>query len=193
MIIPEGFAQVNWVLGGSGAPTGAEVTCGISVAGTSLTIAEVAEACYDAFVTHIRPEMTNKVGIDHVLVKYGPTETGPSATFGTPQVGPANIEVAAPNTAFLITKHTDFGGRAGKGRLYLPGVPEQAISSTGAIDALTVTALTTAWNDLDAELTAAELFPYLLHGAGSPLTSPSPITSWTCESLAATQRRRMRR
>lgn len=192
-IIPVGYGQANIVLGGAGVPSGAEITFGINVDGFAGDPTDAATAIAAAFVAEIIPEMTNRVGMDHVLVKFGPEDTGPSGTSGSPTLGPANVEVAPPNTAYLITKTTAFGGRAGKGRVFLPGVPESVVSQTGAISTGTVSALTAAFQAFDGLLVAADLPPYLLHGVGSPITSPSRITSWVCSSIAATQRRRMRR
>lgn len=192
-IIPVDFGQVNYVLGGSGLPNGGEVTMGFAHSAFAGTIADAAEAFYDAFVTNVIPEMTNKVGLDHVLVKYGPVATGPSVEFGSPVLGPANVDVAPPNVTYLIIKNTPFGGRAGKGRLYLPGVPESVVGNDGSIGSGTATALQVAFTDMQTELEGVQLIPYLLHGEGSPLTTPSQIDSWSVSSLAATQRRRLRK
>jgi hypothetical protein len=43
------------------------------------------------------------------------------------------------------------------------------------------------------DLVGNDYLPVVFHSAGSPITTPTPITSFKTDPLAATQRRRLRR
>jgi hypothetical protein len=141
----------------------------------------------------MRAVISSSYTIDSCLVKYGPNATGEAGVYSNPLAGTAAATSAGPNTSYLVRKNTGFGGRTGRGRLYLPGVTDTAYLEGGAILAATVTAVTNAFEALRTSLISVGIVPTLLHAPGSPVTLPRPITSFSCDSRAATQRRRLRR
>ena len=107
------------------------------------------------------------------------------------------------NTAFLFRKTTASGGRRNRGRMFVPGITEGSVNSTGGIDA----------TDALAYQAAADLFVSSMAAGGWPLVilhpavperepkvptpalaaaTPTPVTSLILQPVAATQRRRLR-
>lgn len=194
MIIPVGFAQANFRFGGPAAPLGAEMTIGLDVAlwgggPTALATALVA----DWNTANIDAVMTNKIGMTQCEVKYGPNATGPSGFWNGSLNGTINAEAVAPNTSVLISKLTAFGGRSGKGRFYLPGFSEGSVNSSGQVDAAGVLATTNAFEAWRGLVEARDVGFVLLHNPGAPLTIPTPVTAFACQTQVATQRRRNRK
>jgi len=194
VIIPANYAQANVHFTGGGAPTGAEVTLGLNVELFVDTPAALAALVLNLFQSAaIRQRMSGDIVIASCSVKYGPNATGPSAEVANPQPGTNQGPVVSPNTTFLIRKLTGFGGRTGRGRMYLPGPAEGQVDAGGLLDAGVRGGLDAAMEDLRNGLVQAGAVPTLLHGAGSPIQVPMPITSFNVDARVATQRRRLRR
>jgi hypothetical protein len=77
--------------------------------------------------------------------------------------------------------------------MFVPGVQETDVSDAGVIGGATLTAWQGSATGLLNDLGTALLIPALLHGVGSPITTPSTILSLTVDSIVGTQRRRQRR
>lgn len=194
MIIPTGYAQANFRFTGDALPTGAEITMGYDVTGF---IGGPDDAAEGLALNWTSSEMFNfqcdSVALTSVLVKFGPIATGPSAIYPTTVTGFESGQSVAPNTSVLVRKTTALGGRAGRGRLFLPGIPEAKITESGAVDASWATSRQNDLNQWLLDDIADDLVPVVLHSAGSPITAPTPITVLLLDSIAATQRRRLRR
>ncbi len=100
--------------------------------------------------------------------------------------GGQNNTSASINTCFLVDKNPDAGRR---GRVFLAGVGENVIDPDGSIDGPSRDALTV---EMNAWLDACTLGGVILRIKRTDL-SFDLIESFSCQSLAATQRRRMRR
>lgn len=192
-VIPVGYAQANLVFGGIAAPTGAEVTLGLDIGGFTGSPTDAAEEVRDSWVSNVMPDLGNNLILSVVRVKFGPITTGPSGEASSGAAGGDGTNGASPAVSYLARKHTDFGGRAGSGRFYIPGVTENAINVDGSLTSAKRTDLTDGITSFAAALVVANLDPVLLHGVGSPLVAPTPITSFTVDPFVATQRRRQRR
>lgn len=207
MTIPEGFAQVTHIFGGTSQPNGSAVIYGVEHGGiiTPAAAATAARGAWDgtmltsqvAAITHVRTD-----------IKFGPDDTGPSASSASSNTGTGSGSAAPPNVCFLAQKNTALGGRRGRGRLYMPGVNEAGIDPNGALVGANLSQFQTDLNDFLAALDAAGLPMVLLHGpatewvlvdgqprrvpvAGS-VPVPTPVSSLTASSVCATQRRRLR-
>lgn len=190
MVIPTNYAQVNLVLGGIGLPNGAEMTFGVhneapftadelaDVVGDELTAAN-----FDGFIT-------TECQLSSIKVKLGPNSTGPTSELAYVIVGTATGETVAPNTAALISKVTDLGGRQGRGRMYMPGISETSTDAGGQLDAGFAASLQVMWASFRTSMTAAAAEPVLLHGDE---ITPTLITDFNVQLTLATQRRRLRR
>jgi hypothetical protein len=106
-----------------------------------------------------------------------------------------NVSDACPpsNCAVLISKNTALGGRRYRGRLFFPPVKlnEGAVDQSGNMSGGSVTDYQTTWDGFVGNLGVSQLEPVLFHQGASPPV-PTPITSFTVQSVIATQRRRMR-
>lgn len=193
MIIPSGYAQLNAIFTGASVPTGAQYTLGLDIGAFAGGTQDIAQAFEASLVTAgLAAQIANNCNMTSVLVKEGPNATGPS--FLEPANDPGTGGTAgAVAPAYLVHKNTADGGRAGRGRMYIPGVPEAKVDAGGVLASGVATAVTTAMNTLLADLTAEDLIPVVLHGAGSPISTPSVITAFSCDTVVGTQRRRQRR
>lgn len=192
-VIPTGYAQVNLIFTGSQIPTGAEITMGFDLEIYAGSATGLAGDVGGIFASGIMPNLNASCTLSGALAKFGPSATGPSGeqTFST--VGGDGGAACSPGVTYLVQKVTNDGGRAGRGRWYVPGCSEADVSGNGEIDA---TFLAQMQSDLDAflvSITAADLTPVVLHGAESPLSVPSPITGLVIDNRVATQRKRQRR
>lgn len=193
MVIPEGFAQVNLIFAGAAVPTGAQITMGLFIEDEESTPTEVGEEFADLWrAAGISANMSSDVDLAQVLVKFGPNATGPSALLGETDGGSLSSP-CTPNVAFLVRKNTAAGGRAGRGRFFLPGVVESQVDGAGMIASETRTNLQADLDTLMSSLVSAGLIPTLLHGENAPISTPLQVTSLTVDAKAATQRRRLRR
>jgi hypothetical protein len=192
-VIPTGYAQINWQFTGSTLPYGADVTLGVDISSYGGTAADAALDAHTAWVDNIIPRQVSSVTLSNTHVKFGPNATGPAADAGTPTVGGGGNPGISPQVAVLIHKTTLFGGHAGRGRMFAPGAMESDVNNAGVLDSGTLGAWQTSVDGLLTDLGTALLIPVLLHGVGSPLSTPSTITDFTVDSTVATQRRRLRR
>jgi hypothetical protein len=191
-LIPTGYAQINWKFTGTSCPNGAEVTLGVDISSYGGTPAAAAGDAIVAYNDNIDGIMPATVTLASVLVKFGPNATGPSAESPSGNAGSGGGASTSPNVAWLVHKTTAQGGRAGRGRMYWPGVQESEVDPSGNLSTAFVTGAQTAVDGFLADLSTALLIPVVLHGAASPLSTPTTILSLEVDGVAATQRRRMR-
>lgn len=194
MLIPDGYAQVNHLCVGPGLPTGAQWTYGLDVRTAGMSAIEVGEMIVSTWNDASPWSSFSTAWASHqALVKFGPNDTGESGLAGVMNGGTASGPSCSPNVALLVRKQTGAGGRSGRGRMYLPCWTEGQVGDAGVIDE-------TARGNVQIQLNAwfqqfaVNGIPWVvLHGAGAPLTTPTPITALSVDSTAATQRRRLRR
>lgn len=194
MIIPEGAAQANFVYSGTSSPTGAEWTLGINVLNFAGTPEELAEVLITNYLTSAMEDLhVASSTLSKVTVKYGPNETGPSGEAAAGDTGDAGGSGVSPGVAMLVQKVTAAGGRAGRGRLYFPGLSESVVDQSGVLDTTYRSTAQGVFDDFHGKLIADDTPPLLLHAAGSPLSTPTAITAFVVAPQSATQRRRNRR
>lgn len=189
MTIPIGFAQVSVNFGGLACPSGATTTFGVfhDGNGTPSGLANIVKATWEADM--LIPFATT-LTLDSIAVKYGPDETGPSAEVSSGAVGVDSGVAVAPNTSVLVSKITGLGGRKGRGRMYLPGISENAVDEGGNLSTAKINSIQTELDEFLLGMSNASRPVYLLH---ADATAPTLVTSLECQSLVATQRRRLRR
>lgn len=192
-VIPDGYGQINWKFVGGAAPTGAEVTMGffnVESEEDPLVLATAAEQVWRDQWLDIQ---TASLTLASVLCKLGPNEFGPSAEFASGVAGGEDENVIDPNAALLVKKRTGFGGRTGRGRMYIPAFPEDAFGLGGEVNVTPLGVYQTRAADFLTDMAAAGMSCVVLHGPDSPITIPTTITSLEVDSKLATQRRRLRR
>lgn len=206
MEIPENFFNARYTF------TNADVVdpMGFSLGGQGdigMDATEIADACADVFITNFL-FATSQLLLGWVFTGVSVTKTAA----GEPTIGedldavvgsnPASGAVA--HTAVLIKKNTGTGGRQHRGRMFWPpfNLTEANVGVGGAILSTFLTAQQTQLNAWHADLVTFLVPPWLLHanlrdpdtGLEIPdsAATPTPITSFTIQSRAATQRRRIR-
>lgn len=114
-------------------------------------------------------------------------------------LGVGNIvgEPVPPNVATLVRKNTSDFGRGANGRFYIPGVPEAEVDKNGTLASAyiancqsAVDAMTALWQAIGTGWT-----PVVVHHGPAPDHDVEPsgiITGYAVQTLAATQRRRLR-
>lgn len=192
MLIPEGYGQVNFLFTGLGVPNGAEVTLGVEMPLPTPPPDEFAETMRAIWVDRISPFQVDDVAVEGVRVKYGPNETGVSGESLGHWGGEDSGEPEAPQVSVLVKKITVDGGRAGRGRLYMPGIRETRIEAGGLLNGTYKGDLQTAFDAFLQDIEDLEANAVVLHGETSPLEEPSRILSLQVQSMVATQRRRLR-
>jgi hypothetical protein len=192
MEIPTGWAQVNLVFGGPGAPRGAQVVYGAQlVGGGALTTPQdYADFARTAWETDIHPGLMSGLIFVEARVKFGPNATGLDATATSNTAGGLAVSGEAPQVAVLIRKITAQGGRQGKGRMFLPGIPETSVSG-GVVEQGTINVLDANFADWLAAHSLANFPVALLHQEAG--ISPFIVTEMFTQNIIATQRRRIRK
>lgn len=188
MIIPVGFAQVNYVFTGAAAPRGAQVTLGVLAPG-GMSAQTLVNNCATDFEVNILPELTQDVTLATVMAKLGPNDVGPTAEASVGVAGAGGTQTTSPNVAYLVRKVTGVGGRANRGRWYLPGVNEADVLWDGTIVAARVSSLQAAHDAFFTALGVTGNDPVILHNS---IATPTAMTGFQADSLAATQRDRLR-
>jgi hypothetical protein len=203
LVIPEGYAHVVHSLSWAGDTELMAITYGVKAAtvGAPATPAEIAATCNGAFGTNVMPEM------DGIITLVGTEVTWQADPLpADPLIGSVSASVAGggtsgsvvpQNTAFLVHKRTATGGRGGRGRFYLPGVDESAVSDLGIVATLVRTDFNTALQAMLDDLNAGGFTEgmYVLHDSLGAFAAADPylVTSLTMDTLVSTQRRRLRK
>jgi len=191
MIIPVGFAQINWHFIVADGTRDAQCTIAVDHSGGSGTPDDLAAIAQDAMASAVMPDVSDTWQLDKTHVKFGPNATGLEADNFDTATGGASAASVPSNTAVLVRKVTAEGGRRQRGRLYMVGLPETARLGSDRILDANVTTLQGDWNDLKTAFDDADLPLVLLHG--HPDDTPTVISHMTVENVLATQRRRMRK
>lgn len=206
MIIPENFFNARYIF------TNAAVVdpMGFSLGGQGdigMTAQDIAQELRIDFTTNFA-FATSQLGSGWVF--EGVTVTKTEA--GSPEIGESLVPVvgsdpapgAVAHTAILIRKNTGTGGRQHRGRMYWPPfhLPETSVGVGGEILSTLLVAQQTQLTNWHEDLVTHLIPPWLLHAnLRDPITgeeipdsaaTPTPITSFTIQSRAATQRRRIR-
>jgi hypothetical protein len=137
------------------------------------------------------PDLSEDLTLQSILVKNGPNSTGPFAELAVGVDGGASLVSVSPAVSLLVQKRTALGGRHGRGRMFVPGLPEAATNKHGEVLSANVDTLILDFLGFFDDMAASDLPLVVLHGAVSP--SPTLVTSLDPQTILATQRRRQRR
>lgn len=195
VVIPSSFGQITWK--GFHGSTGQLWACtmGIDVTGGITDPTDLATRCYDAWDENINPVLSSSTALTACNVKLGPGNLGPQAQFDLLRAGQVDAPTLPSNVAILVQKRTAAGGRANRGRMFIPGMPEGSVTNGGLIDSAILLAWDGAFFNMKAQLLADLQIDGLvvLHDESSPVALPTPITDLRVQSMVATMRRRLRR
>jgi hypothetical protein len=192
MIIPVDYSQANLKWVGGGVPLGAQTTFGLANDG-DFPPADIAQKVLNAWDDcGVMDNISVQLSIASCLVKNGPNEIGPAAEVAATIPGTSGSEPLPPNVSVLVAKNTAMGGRMGKGRLFLPGLPEGSTPGGGVVAATPLAEVQGKMNALLTNLRDANIPMVLLHSKVGVIELPLEVTSLTVQSRMATQRRRLR-
>jgi hypothetical protein len=192
MIIPVDYSQVNLKWAGNGLPLGAQTTFGIAN-DDDLPPSDIATKALAAWDDcGVMDNLSVQVSVTSCLVKNGPNEIGPAAEVAATVAGTSGSEPLPPNVSVLVAKNTPAGGRMGKGRLFLPGLPEGSTPGGGVLAPTPLAEIQGKMNALLTNLRDSNIPMVLLHSKVGVFEIPLVITSLTVQSRMATQRRRLR-
>ena len=187
-VIPVGYAKVNIEFIGDAVNNPAQITFGVHNTAPQ-DVDTIADNVHDAFTSNIFPDISDDLTWNRTLVKLGPNSTGTFGEFFESNTGAASGISVPPQVALLVQKRTATGGRRGRGRFYMPGIPRAATNEHGELlDANRVT-MQADWDGFLADMATAALALVVLHDDS---TTPTPITSLQVSGTLATQRRRQR-
>lgn len=192
MIIPVDYSQVNLKWTGNGLPLGAQTTWGIAN-DDDLPPSDIAQKALTAWDDcGVMDNMSVQVSVTSCLVKNGPNQIGPAAEVAATVAGTSGSEPLPPNVSLLVSKNTAAGGRMGKGRLFLPGLPEGSTPGGGVVAPTPLAEVQGKMNALLGHLRDSNIPMVLLHSKVGIIELPLEVTSLTVQSRMATQRRRLR-
>lgn len=127
--------------------------------------------------------------LNHIHVKNGPTDDGPSAERIVSIGGDVGGDMMTPNVTLLHSKKTALGGRKHRGRMYTPYTSESVVNADGSITGAHRLAVQAENDALLASLLLQDMPMCVLHvGVGTP----DLVTDLIVSGFAATQRRRLR-
>lgn len=110
-------------------------------------------------------------------------------------VGTASGDALPPNVAAMVNKITARPGRAGRGRFFLPGISEAAVSPAGVIAGATLTQFADDLDDMRAAMLGiTELDDLLLfHDTTDISPAPTIIDSFAVDARVSSISKRFRR
>lgn len=194
--IPVGFGQASFVFEGlSAGPGGAMITLGLDHPfDENPTV--LAQELFDAYTTNILPAQTQTVDLVEVRLRIASPAGEIVFSYFQVATGGDTSESLTPNTSWPITKFTSLGGRANKGRWFLPGMPSDIVDDAGTIENSAVTAMNLQLGGFLVDLAAADFTPVILHsvpeGGVPPPPDPTPIVSFACGTKVYTRGSRLR-
>lgn len=193
-VIPTNYALILCSFRHAQVSRSAAITFGVHDESGALTPLETLTAAIDVASATLRTEVDNQVtiGPGTATFQLAGGEYA-SVTGGGSRPGAASYDSVPSNTAVLVQKRTDAPGRRNRGRFFMPwSVSETFVGESGIIVQPTVDALQDACDDFLAGLATAGIPMHLFHGAGTGVSTPTPVTSLAVQSIVATQRLRMR-
>lgn len=193
LVIPPGYGQAVYRFALAGDSEEMLSTLGYAAIGSLATGQGAADQLFADFI----------VGFPSANIVAGYTFTGTRVLVGQAGGSPLVFESTAssivgsnvgpalpPNCAYLVSKRTALGGRAHRGRMYLPPflLGEDAVPVTGVMLEAQRSALQTRVNSAFGSGEKVILHDSLTPGA----LPPTVITSFRVQPRLATQRRRLR-
>lgn len=207
LVIPPGFAQVALRFELTGDTDPIYITHGVDISDVA-DIPAISQRIYKAMVGTGGPieNMSNKYRLTRIHMSVG-QDGGPPTIYEQTVAfdGAATSDPLPQNCAVLVRKRTGLGGREGRGRMYVPGLPEAQCNEAGVIGSGYLSTLAGEWIGYLAYLSTAAsgsgataekpCHMYILHTAPQIGGAPAPtlVTSLAVDSRIATQRGRLRR
>jgi hypothetical protein len=195
MIIPPGYAGISVPLNHVGIARTAYLTFGVKNNAGGTSAASVANPVFNALTQtlSLASILDSEVTIGPVKAAIGQDGSPPLSGEGAnTQAGALSTGTLPSNCAVLVKKSTALGGRAGRGRIFIPwAIGESFVDEGGIITAGNVTTMQTAMSNMLSGLATNNVPMVILHAVSTGL--PPLVVSLTVDRLLATQRRRLGR
>jgi hypothetical protein len=142
------------------------------------------------------PQLASVLSLKAVKTTDLTTDTSPTFTYFAPTaiVGGV-VQPSLPNaTAWAVKRLTAQRGRSGRGRVFVPGIPDTARVGTNLLDIDFATAIVAAMVELDSVLLTDGFTGCVVtrfhDGEPRAVGVPQPITSWGYSDLVLDSQRR---
>ena len=200
---PAGYDDITWIFTCSGSEKQVTFSHGFRLAGAYTSPGDVAELMFVASATAADTPfhgalMLQDWAFEGVSVSHM-TGTGPLVGQYLQHTQGTVSQFSVPmNCSYLMHKNTASGGRAYRGRNFIPPVHvgEGHIDVAGAIEPSYVGSVQTYMNtlfDAGVALSGGGNQWFLYHTVHDGVSAgPTEVTSWSVQSKIATQRRRLR-
>jgi hypothetical protein len=189
MAIPAGYVRITLPFSGAAVPTGAANVLAFANP-LDLDADDIQILWNGAIGTDPWAFMSQECQATEMLIKFGPDSTGPQETRAIATGGGTTDDAGGAQVSALIRKSTALGGRRGRGRMYLPAIPEVQVNQGGELVEGFRSALEADTITFFGALATNSLIPCVEHTDGG---TPTAITGWAVPGTVATQRRRQRR
>jgi len=203
LVIPLGFAEVSVEMRNDADPEPWYITFGIDITEAGGDTDLMHETVSAALIAGIQPSLSTSTTITGAKYRIGQASGPPLAVdYSLSLDGASSAQRLPQNCALLVRKQTLRAGRPGKGRFFVPSVPEGSVSEIGVLETDYKNTMQAQMGDMWTILTYGPEDPpvgppcpmVLLHNSGTPGgVDPDLVTSLQVQSVIATQRRRLRR
>lgn len=198
LVIPPGFGSAAFVFTGAVGTQPYVTTMGLDLGDAGGDFVGAANRAFDAWEEVLIAETSNALTLDRVTLAVGSDGPGGSVDSSRTPIPGEDSGTYGPTAMSAIgRKVTAELGRAGRGRMFLPGfLAENAVDPDGSVVAARRDAITIALDTFVANLQLGGtvpgmlLPPVLLHSAGGP--APTPIETMVCSDLVGWIRGRIR-
>nr|CRY97247.1 hypothetical protein [uncultured prokaryote] len=148
LLIPSGFASAAIIHTGSIGTGPFICTFGVDITDSEFVPVDAANSIFDNWADAILPEMTQYLTLDRVILTVG-SNTGNGSVESTRTALPGGVAAGdyPPRAqSAIIRKSTAQLGRAGRGRMFVPGVlDEPDVGADGILDPVRQAELTSAF------------------------------------------------
>jgi len=190
MPVPSGFGLVQFIFSGSATgPGGCMVTLGVDHAFDE-TPTTLATELADAFGDNICPPLVDDVSLTETRLRIGTPEGEIVVSVFGDRPGNESGPSLPPNCAWPATKFSAFGGRANRGRWFLPGIAETLVDQSGAISETAIDDMNLGLAGFLVDLAAADFTPVILHSDEE--LAPTVILAMISGNLIYTRGSRLR-
>jgi len=191
--IPPGFAEiwVKFALPGDAEPMFSSLAVDLAP-GESATLT-LANSLMDVMLTNLDNVLSSSYAVQPGYVLFG-NDGGDIRidSTSTEQQGDVGENALPNNCAVLVRKVTGEGGRRNRGRMFIPGISEEAVDATGAIAGTPLSNWNSAFDDIQTTLVGLATVDNLVLLHDSAPHTPTVITDLVVQPKIATQRRRLR-
>lgn len=194
-VVPDEYCEMQFLYSGPSSTGGGMWTLGWSTGGVTDDTAD--PDLIAAWEPLVSEQLSGEVVWDTLRLVFGTADPSAPVVRDVPAgVSGASVQGLPMNCAFLVQKRSNMGGRKNRGRMYLPGVPEDALTAGNQLASGSVEDLQLA---VDAAVTATQL---AFASGGAPTSqgailhavvteTPTLIQSYSVSNTLVTQRKRL--